>query len=558
MFPACYNAFVMASRYRRITLFFARVIAGIVLWDLVLARIGFKPWAEKTRSRRLRKIAQDYHRLAVEMGGVLIKVGQFLSARADVLPEEITAELSGLQDEVPPEDFTAIRALAEAELGGSLDEHFAEFMVETLAAASLGQVHRARLYPQKEGEEAILEVVVKVQRPDIEEIINVDMAAFNKVGNWVMRYKPIRRRADVPAILAEFSRILYEEIDYLAEGRNAGTFAENFIDVPGVRVPAVLWSHTTKRVLTLEDVFAIKITDYAQIDAAGIDRGEVAIRLFDTYMQQIFNDGFFHADPHPGNLFVQPADGENGWLLTFIDFGMVGHVPHNARGGLRELAIALATQDSSRLVKAYQMLNVLLPQADLELIARAEALAFDRFWGKSMDELRQISYEEMHEFTKEFRELVYSMPFQVPQDLIFLFRTVAILSGICTGLEPEFNFWDVLTPYARKLLAEEAGSNWEYWFGEIGSYAQTLLALPRKAEKVLGKLERGDIALKLPAAETQLQRVNRNLRRVTGAILFLAFLTNGVWLYLEQAYWLAGFLGVGAFISLVSTVLRRK
>jgi predicted unusual protein kinase regulating ubiquinone biosynthesis (AarF/ABC1/UbiB family) len=548
-----------AWRYRRITFFFARVIAGFVFWDLFLARIGFKRWAEHSRSKRLQKIARDYHALAVRMGGVLIKVGQFLSARADVLPEEITTELAGLQDEVPPEDFKAIRSLAEAELGAKLEETFAQFDVEPMAAASLGQVHRAKLNTSPEEENsAVVDVVVKIQRPNIEEIINVDMAAFNKVGKWVMRYEPIRRRANVPAILAEFSRILYEEIDYMAEGRNAETFAENFEGAEGICVPRVLWTHTTKRVLTLEDVYAIKITDYSEIEAAGVARNAVAVRLFDTYMQQIFNDGFFHADPHPGNLFVQPDEGENGWQLTFVDFGMVGHVPPNARAGLRELAIALATQDSSRLVKSYQMLHVLLPHADLELIARAESLAFDRFWGKSMDELKQISFEEMHEVAKEFRELVYAMPFQVPQDLVFLFRTVAILSGICTGLDPDFNFWEVLTPYAKKLLAEEAGSNWEYWLSEIGGYAQTLIGLPRKADKVLGKLERGEIALKLPATETQLQRVNRTLNRLVSTILFLAFLTNGVWLYINQEYVPAAILAFGAILSLVGIPLSRE
>ncbi len=546
-------------RYRKITFFFSRVIAGFVFWDLLLARIGFRRWAESTRSKRLQKIARDYHALAVNMGGVLIKVGQFLSARADVLPEEITDELAGLQDEVPPEDFNDIRALAEAELGARLEERFLQFEVEPMAAASLGQVHRARM-KSSPGEESsgMLDVVVKIQRPGIEDIINVDMAAFNKVGNWVKRYEPIRRRANVPAILAEFSRILYEEIDYLAEGRNAETFAENFKGAAGICVPKVLWTHTTKRVLTLEDVYAIKITDYAGIEAAGVERSAVAVRLFDTYMQQIFNDGFFHADPHPGNLFVQPADGENGWLLTFIDFGMVGHVPPNARAGLRELAIALATQDSSRLVKSYQMLNVLLPHADLDLIAQAESLAFERFWGKSMDELKQISFEEMHEFAKQFRELVYAMPFQVPQDLVFLFRTVAILSGICTGLDPDFNFWEVLTPYAKKLLAEEAGSNWEYWLSEIGGYAQTLLFLPKKADNVLGKLERGEISFKLPAAEQQLQRLNHTLRRVVSALLFVGFLSNSVWLYLNQDYIPAAILSLGTLLSLAGALFPRK
>jgi predicted unusual protein kinase regulating ubiquinone biosynthesis (AarF/ABC1/UbiB family) len=252
------------------------------------------------------------------MGGVLIKVGQFLSARVDVLPPEFTAELEGLQDEVPAEDFQAVRKVAEAELGAPLSQRYETFDETPLAAASLGQVHRARLLPSAisapngvrdeacQTQPATAEVVVKIQRPDIEEIIATDLSALRTVGKWLDRYRPIRKRADVPALLAEFTRILYEEIDYLAEGRNAETFAANFADWPGVRVPQVIWTHTTRRVLTLENVWAIKITDYDAIARAGVKRAEVASRLLDTYLKQIFEDGFFHADPHPGNLFVQP------------------------------------------------------------------------------------------------------------------------------------------------------------------------------------------------------------------------------------------------------------
>ena len=204
-----------------------------------------------------------------------------------------------------------------------------------------------------------------------------------------MRYRPVRKRIDIPSLLAEFTKVLYEEIDYIAEGRNASTFAENFADVPGVRVPEVVWSHTTKRVLTLEDVFAIKITDYQEMDDAGIDRAEVANRLFDTYMRQIFEDGFFHADPHPGNLFVDTNGPDGPWLLTFIDFGMVGHIPPNTRAGLKEFAIGMGTKDANRIINAYKTLNILLPNADLDLIIQAESAMFDRFWGKSMDEMTE-------------------------------------------------------------------------------------------------------------------------------------------------------------------------
>jgi predicted unusual protein kinase regulating ubiquinone biosynthesis (AarF/ABC1/UbiB family) len=496
--------------------------------------------------------------MAVSLGGVLIKVGQFLSARADVLPIEITNELEGLQDEVPPEDFSKLRALAELELGGKLEHLFASFEETPLAAASLGQVHRARLLVNEKTPEFGDEVVVKIQRPDIERILATDLSALQVVSRWVMRYKAIQRRADIPALLGEFTSVLYQEIDYLAEGRNAEKFAENFAGVSGVRVPEVVWSHTTKRVLTLEDVYAIKITDYTEIDAAGVDRSQVARRVFDAYMRQLFEHGFFHADPHPGNLFVDPQPNGDGveWQLTFVDFGMVGHITPNLREGLREIVIAVGTKDSKRIIRAYQLLNILLPGADLELIEQAEAAMFDRFWGMSMDELSKIDFEEMHEFAKEFRELVYQMPFQVPQNLIFLGRMVAILSGICTGLDREFNVWEVIGPYAEQLVAEEVRST--DWLGEIGAYLQTLIALPRKTESLLDRINRGALSIQTPGAERRLQRIEHTLRRVPYAILFFAFLSSGVELYLHQQTVFAGVLFFGAAASFLAAIFPRR
>jgi predicted unusual protein kinase regulating ubiquinone biosynthesis (AarF/ABC1/UbiB family) len=535
---------VNRSRYRRIILYFGRVFLSLIFWDIIMRRVGFKERVRRTRPKRLHKIAREYRQLAIQMGGVLIKVGQFLSARADMLPEEITSELSGLQDEVPPEDFEAIRQLLEAELGGTVSEKFAEFDEQPLAAASLGQVHRARLYEIQGGsEDGWDRVVVKIQRPNIEQVIATDLAALRTVGGWAMRYEPIRRRADIPALLAEFSRILYEEIDYLAEGRNAETFAENFKGKPGVRIPGVVWSLTTRRVLTLEDVYAIKITDYDLIREAGVPLEKVAERVFDIYLYQIFENGFFHADPHPGNLFVDPLgdskDGGVEWQLTFVDFGMVGHVSPGTRAGLRELAIGLATRDAARMVKAYQMLNVLLPSADLELIAQADAKVFDRFWGKSMEQLREIPYEEMHEFAKEFRQLAYEMPFLVPQDIVFLLRTVAILSGICTGLYPDFNFWESLVPYASQLLSEEqGGSRVDFILSEAGAILQTLLVLPRKLESTLDRIAGDDLEVRIRGLDARLGSIELTLRRTLYALLFTALLISAVQLQLggEQLY----------------------
>jgi predicted unusual protein kinase regulating ubiquinone biosynthesis (AarF/ABC1/UbiB family) len=223
---------------------------------------------------------------------------------------------------------------------------------------------------------------------------------------------------------------------------------------------------------------------------------------------------------------------------------------------LREIVIAVGTKDSKRILKAYQILNILLPGADLELIEQAEAAMFDRFWGKSMDELSKIEFEEIHEFAKEFRELVFEMPFQVPQNLIFLLRMVAILSGICTGLDRDFNVWEIVMPYAEKLIAEEVKST--DWLGEIGAILQTIIALPRKTESVLDRINRGSLVIQTPGAERRLQRIEHTLRRVPYAILFFAFLSSGVQLYLQEQAVFAGVLLAGAAVSLIATIIPRR
>lgn len=542
------------DRYRRIVFFFAQVFISFIFWDVLLPRLGFRKWTQRNRHNRLIRAAAQYRQLAVDMGGVLIKVGQFLSARVDVLPEEITDELAGLQDEVPPEDFSDILKVVETEFKSPLNEVFLEFNQTPVAAASLGQVHQAKLDfdkpPPEEwnpnGANTLAKVVVKIQRPGIENIIATDLAAIRTVGKWLQRYKPISKRANIPALIQEFSRTLYEEIDYLAEGKNAEIFASNFKHRPGVRVPAVVWSHTTRRVLTLEDVTAIKITDYKAITTAGIDLEMVADRLFQTYLQQIFEDGFFHADPHPGNLFVSPQpippwglnqDGQDSsdtrnWQLTFVDFGMVGRVPPNLRAGMREMAIAIGTRDAARTVKAYQIMDVLLPSANLELIEKAEAKMFEHFWGKSMSELKEISHEDMRAFMHEFRELMYDMPFQIPQDMILLGRCVAILSGMCTGLNPQFNVWEGLEPFAQQLIREEAGSNLDIYLNELKKIGRSLLSYPSRIDSLLAKMEMGEMAVQTPQLEAPINRLQRAVTRLTGGIIFAALLVGGIQVYL--------------------------
>jgi len=525
----------LRARYRYIMAFFARAVASFIYWEVVLPRIGLRGLARQTRSNRYKQLASRFRMMAIRMGGVMIKVGQFLSSRLDILPVEITDELSGLQDEVPAEDFAAIRPLAESELGAHLEDIFERFEPQPLAAASLGQVHRARLRLDAAEVEGFQDVVVKIQRPFIEQLVEVDFSALHRVAGWLMHYEPIRKRANVPALIKELETTVYQEIDYLAEANNADRFSKNFAKRKRIHVPRVVQSRTTKRVLTLENVYAIKITDYAAITAAGIDRGEVAKVLLDTYLKQIFEDGFFHADPHPGNLFVTPIpatpEKKASWKLTFVDFGMVGFVPDNLNDGLRELLIGVGTRNAARVVQSFQTLDVLLPSVDLKLLEQAESQLFDRFWGMSMSELRNIDHREMAKFAMQFRGLMYEMPFQLPHNLLLLGRTVAILSGMCTGLDPNFNLWNQLVPYARDMVTDEGISNWDVWLDEIGNLVKELIALPSQAGQVLTRIERGELNVNVPQVNRQIFHLESAVNRLTGSIVFAAFLFGGVLLF---------------------------
>ena len=521
----------LRARYRRIVFFFARVTASFIVWEIVLRRLGFGRLADRTRVSRNRRIAVRFRALAISMGGLMIKVGQFLSARLDVLPPEITAELSGLQDEVPAEEFAAIREVAHAELDLPLAEHFAWFDTEPLAAASLGQAHRARLQDGDAAELGFGDVVVKVQRPHIQQVIEVDLAALRRVAGWLTHYHRVADRADVRGLVEEFAATTFQEVDYLAEAANAETFAANFADDPRIGVPRVVWELTSRRVLTLEDVSAIKMADHAAITAAGVDRAEVATVLADTYLQQIFTDAFFHADPHPGNLFVTPrpdaAPGAPTWSLTFIDFGMVGHVPDKLREGLREGLIAVGTQDGARLVAGMKTLGVLLPGADLKLIERATTQVFDRFGGMSMDQLRNVDPAEMMRFGLQFRDLMIDLPFQLPENLLLLGRCIGMLSGICTGLDPAFNIWGTITPYATKLVAEEGSSVPQTVLAEAGRLGRIALALPGRADRVLTLAERGELTVQTPVLNLHLRRLERAVNRANGMLAFAAMLVAG-------------------------------
>jgi predicted unusual protein kinase regulating ubiquinone biosynthesis (AarF/ABC1/UbiB family) len=295
----------LRRRFWRTSLFLARTMAAIMFWEFVLPYRLHLGFLNADPAERRRQWARDYRAFAISLGGVWIKLGQFFSSRADVLPPDITAILSDLQDEVSPVPYNEIEQQIIRELKSAPDQFFATFDKAPRASASLGQVHFATLPSGRA-------VAVKVQRPGIRSIIEVDLRALRGAMSVLQGVPFIRRRVNLTALYDEFSSTLFMELDYVAEGRNAEQFAENFEGDKQVSLPAPHWPLTTMRVLTLERVGGIKINQYEELEAAGISRAQVAQKVFKVYLKQVFEDGFFHADPHPGNLYIRPIGRKPG------------------------------------------------------------------------------------------------------------------------------------------------------------------------------------------------------------------------------------------------------
>jgi predicted unusual protein kinase regulating ubiquinone biosynthesis (AarF/ABC1/UbiB family) len=520
----------LKARYRRIMRFAARALAQAWWFELVLPRFGLSSLSARGRIRRLQKLARRFHDLAADLGGLMIKAGQFLSSRLDILPPEITRELEGLQDEVAPETFESILAQIERELGMPAERAFASFEETPIAAASLGQAHRARLTAEIAEDLGFTDVVVKVLRPGIEEIVEVDLAALRRVGRWMSRVKLVSRRADAPALVEEFANTSLLEIDYLAEAGNAERFAADFAEDPRVAAPAIAWERSARRVLTLADVTAIKITDVEGLLAAGIDPNAVAGELARATFQQIFVAGFFHADPHPGNIFVTPdASGDpSAFTLTYIDFGMMGEVSDELRSGLQQFIFAIVARDARAWVVATQRLGLLLPSADTVELERAISALFDRFGGLGVAELTRIDPRELRDFALQFSELVRTLPFQLPESFLLLIRTVSLISGVTSALNRDFNMWDAVDPFARTLLNGGGTSTLRSIGREAVSIASALARLPQRLDALATRLDRGDLATRSPEVEQRLRVLDRSQRRTTSAILFAALLLGGI------------------------------
>ncbi len=495
------------------------------------------------------EVLVTFRETAVELGVLMIKLGQFLSSRPDLLPEKAIAVLSSLQDGVPPAPFDHVVSVIESELGRPVEEVFSMLERTCTAAASLGQVHKAILASTGET------VAVKIQRPNSDHFVRMDLRTLKFVVWVITRLVDTSDVIDLIGVYREFERTIYEEIDYVREAANAKRFKEMFKDDPKVYIPRVYDQYVSRRVLVLEWIDVIKINDYTALDVAGINRLEAAKRTVCAYFYQFFEAGFFHADPHPGNIFVKKGPKGDGPIVTFVDFGMVGSLTKNMKRFMKDAFLAFIARDSRSLVHALSQLGFIDEGANLASIERAMSLMIERYYRLTLGEVSELDIPEM---VQDIAYLLYEQPCHIPAQFAFTGRAVGTLVGVSTGLAPELNFVEVATPYARRFLgldAEGAERTVQQLFSQLLDTGRVLLTLPRSLEQVIARLESGQIEVKLASNEPSGWVRLRGRRRDKGEspgiysctwpFTFVASLAGGIFLLTDAHQFIAAWFCFG-------------
>jgi predicted unusual protein kinase regulating ubiquinone biosynthesis (AarF/ABC1/UbiB family) len=502
-----------------------------------------------------------FRKTAVELGVLMIKLGQFLSSRADLLPQRALDVLSSLQDEVPPAPFSHVVSVIESELRRPVGQLFSSLESEATAAASLGQVHKAVLATTGEV------VAVKVQRPNIQRLVNMDLSTIRFVIWVISRFVNTSEFIDLMAFYREFRRTIFEEIDYVREAANARRFAEMFKDRHGIMIPRVIDGYTSRRVLVLEWVDGIKVNDYAQLEAAGVSRYAVAKRTVEAYFYQFFEVGFFHADPHPGNIFVQPGPSATDPTVAFVDFGMVGSLTRTTKQGLKDLFLGFVVNNAHAMVTALAHLGFIGEGANLAAIERGVALMMEQYHGMTLGQARDLN---VHEVAAELEDLFYRQPFRIPAQFAFAGRAIGTLSGLATGLAPEFNLVNVAVPYAQNFLGlnrDGANQTAQQVLTQVLDAGRTLLTLPGALERVLSRMETGQLEVRIAedgrdgTATVFARRARRRAARqpLSGLAAFaitIASLAAGVVLALNQLVLPAWFCLALAALAAASLLIR--
>jgi predicted unusual protein kinase regulating ubiquinone biosynthesis (AarF/ABC1/UbiB family) len=493
--------FVVARQFLPLLLAYARDRRRFLLFG------GRRQVDAETRRRRARALLSSM----LTLGPTFIKLGQLLSTRPDVLPPEYVEEFEDLQDNVPPAPWEGAERVIEEDLG-PVDEWFVDFDTEAISGASLGQVYTARVDGQ--------DVAVKVRRPGVEELVEADLRVIRFSLPILMQFVDEARSFSLETLADEFDKTIREEMDYERERGMLQDIKANFADDPTIRIPDVLESHSTGRVLTMEYVPGTKISRIDDLDSLGVDRTALARRLQEAYLQMLIVDGSFHADPHPGNLAVQD-DG----TLVFYDFGMSGRVDEFVQGKIVQFYGAVARQDIDDILDTLIELGTLSPEADRQLMSDIMELAIQDARGEDIEQYR------VNQIVSQVEDTIYEFPLRLPPNLALVLRVATVVEGVCVTLDPEFDFIDVATDYLREHGFIERGVRdyVEERAEAVQESTRAALRTPPKLEEALDRINRESLTLDANIVDEE-RVIDRLARRIilglvlTGTVVSTAIL----------------------------------
>jgi ubiquinone biosynthesis protein len=444
-----------------------------------------------------------------ELGPTYVKIGQIASTRADIIPEEILMELEKLQDNVPSFSFEQVTRIIEEELGSPLEEIFSWINEGVIAAASIGQVHRAQL---RTGEL----VAVKVQRPQIKTMIETDLEILLDLATLAEHRMERMERLQLRDVVEEFARSLHNELDYSIEARNAQKMAKQFENDPTIHIPVIYADYSTRTVLTMEFVEGLKLNQFEEIEKKGYDRKIIAEQLVRALFHQVLIEGFFHADPHPGNIFLL-----QGGVVSFIDFGMVGRLTYDMKQNFALLVIGMMHKSTGSMVKAILRIGIIPAEVNLPLLTN------------DIDELREkymdvpMSRISLGEAINDLFKVAFRHQIRIPSDFALLAKCFLTLEGIVEKLDPQLSVMDMAEPFGIRLLKERnrpstiAGRIWH----DISDYSDFLVDLPKHMGDLMQNLKRGRIRLEVsvPGFDIFLRKLDRITNQLSFSIVLLAF-----------------------------------
>lgn len=499
------------SRYRDIAITLIRNGFGMVVEETGIAQFLSLPqrlFFEK-KEKASKSVGERIRIVLEELGPTFVKLGQIASTRPDLIPEEIIRELEKLQDHVPPFSFQEVREIVQNELGEEIENIFLHFEDVPLAAASIGQVHRATL---RNGEQ----VAVKIQRPNITTVIETDLEILQDLATLAEQRSELAAKYQIRDMMDEFSKSLREELDYTNEARNAEKIANQFKDDSTIYVPKVFWEYTTKKVLTMEYVEGVKFNEIDQLKKNGYNLKNLAERLAKGIFQQVFIGGFFHGDPHPGNVLVLPGE-----IIAFLDFGMAGRLTPDMRYHFSSLIISLMRQSTDGVIHSISAMGLIPDDVNMKQLRADVERMREKYYDVPLSQIR------LGEAVNDLFRLAFQHSIRIPADLSLLGKTLLTVEGVVENLDPEFSILDIAEPFGRRLLKERyhpknvAETVWK----QVSDYGELILDFPKHMKEFASLAKRGRLRMEvgIPELDLFLKKLDQISNRLSFSIVLLSF-----------------------------------